>query len=166
MTVQSSIMAEAAAGGCLYNQANQTDNSATGCSCEAPAHRAVSVCCVKTYTFVTVPLFRTCYLCFGLIFITPLDRWQGIQITWVQGGGHWLHIEEWKRLGAFPSQPIMVWLRSFVLAWKRWGMTPSQLSHPFWIWIVSSWLPHVSLMRESGSFFEPLKTQDPIHLQF
>ena len=43
------------------------------------------------------------------------------QITCAQGAGDWLLIEEWKQLGAFPSQPIVVWRRPFSEGLKEVG---------------------------------------------
>ena len=72
---------------------------------------------------VAVQLFDICFLsflCFGLFFQkSPPDYLQGIQITCAQGSG--LLIEEWRQLGAFPSQPIRVWRRPSLRRLKRGG---------------------------------------------
>ena len=72
---------------------------------------------------VAVQLFEICFLsflCFGLFFQkSPPDYLQGIQITCAQGSG--LLIEEWRQLGAFPSQPIRVWRRPSLRRLKRGG---------------------------------------------
>ena len=60
---------------------------------------------------VAVPLCETYCLSFlGWILKKRRKNWlQWIQITCVQGRGDWLLINEWRQLGAFPSQPIRVW---------------------------------------------------------
>ena len=92
--------------------------------------------------------------CKYLIFQNPSRLIAGNSDHLCAGWRDWLLIDEWKQLGAFPSQPITIRWRPFCKGLKRWGMAHRWISPSFWTfpWPIRNPIPLRLPVRNTDLF--------------